>query len=69
MKLKTYLQDNELTQMRFIAKVKEEQDVQIPQGTLAKWINGQRIPRKQDMLTIYKATEHLVEPNDFYLGD
>ena len=38
----------------------------IPQGTLAKWILGVRIPRKDEMHLIFNITEGQVQPNDFY---
>ena len=69
MHLKTYLNNNNLTQNKFIQSVKEKTGHQIPQGTLSKWILGTRIPRKRDMLNIYFCTHKQVEPNDFYLGD
>lgn len=40
--------------------------IKVPQGTLAKWILGVRIPRKEEMLIIYDVTEGKVQPNDFY---
>ena len=40
--------------------------IQVPQGTLAKWILGARIPRKEEMLIIYEVTHGKVQPNDFY---
>lgn len=67
MKLKSYLQHHNLTQMAFIEKVHNEHKIRIPQGTLAKWINGQRMPRKNEMLVLFNATEQTVTPNDFYL--
>lgn len=69
MHLKKYLSNNNLTQIKFIDKVENKTGYQIPQGTLAKWIIGTRIPRKKDMLTIYQCTEGQVQPNDFYIGD
>lgn len=38
----------------------------IPQGTLAKWILGVRIPRKSEMEMLYMITDGEVQPNDFY---
>ena len=52
-----------------MAKFKQKTSLlsnKIPQSTFAKWITGVRIPRRDDMLTIYKITEGEVEPNDFY---
>jgi len=69
MDLKQFLNNNRLTQHQFINKVAEETGHTIPQGTLAKWILGTRIPRKSDMLKIYKTTQGMVQPNDFYIGE
>lgn len=67
MELREYLKRNGLTQDQFVKKVERVEGVTIPQGTLSKWINGQRIPRKDDMLLIYDVTDHSVTPNDFVL--
>lgn len=66
MQLKEYLLDNNLTQTSFIEEVYRQTQVRIPQGTLAKWITGVRIPRKQEILMIYDVTKTKVQPNDFY---
>jgi|TARA_A100001015_G_C14414056_1_gene490355 outer membrane biogenesis lipoprotein LolB len=68
MHLKAYLNNKNIAQKEFIKKVEEKTGHKIPQGTLAKWILGTRIPRKKDMLNIYLCTQKEVEPNDFYLG-
>ena len=46
MKLRQYLTDKEHTQQSFIDEVEMATGQKIPQGTLAKWILGVRIPRK-----------------------
>jgi len=66
MKLKEYLKTNKHTQMSFIEEVEMATGIKIPQGTLAKWITGIRIPRKEEMLILYSVTEGKVVPNDFY---
>ena len=66
MQLKEYLSDNNLTQTSFIEEVYRQTKVRIPQGTLAKWITGVRIPRRQEILIIYNVTGNKVQPNDFY---
>ena len=66
MKLRDYLKDEQLTQMRFIDICEMATGKSIPQGTLAKWILGVRIPRKPEMEMIYSVTSGKVEPNDFY---
>ena len=47
MQLKEYLKSKNYTQMSFIKEIENERNVRIPQGTLAKWITGVRIPRKR----------------------
>ena len=67
MKLKVYLKEHNYTQMSFIKAIEEEMGIRIPQGTLAKWILETRIPRKSEMVHLYKFTKGKVMPNDFYL--
>ncbi len=69
MKLKDYLKEEQHTQMSFIEQIEMATGNRIPQGTLAKWILGSRIPRKNEMQMLYKITEGAVQPNDFYLGE
>ena len=69
MELRTYLKKEKLTQHLFIREIESCFSTIVPQGTLAKWITGTRIPRKNEMLILYKITKGLVQPNDFYLGD
>tara|TARA_A100001391_G_scaffold179136_3_gene143939 strand:+ start:2664 stop:2876 length:213 start_codon:yes stop_codon:yes gene_type:complete len=66
MHLRDYLKNQKHTQMSFIDLVEMATNVRIPQGTLAKWVTGTRIPRKEEMQIIYKVTEGSVQPNDFY---
>lgn len=67
MKLKEYLRENRLTQEQFIDQIQKESGHQLSQGALSKYVVGQRIPRKEEMLALYKSTEGQVAPNDFYL--
>ena len=69
MKLKQYLKKEKHTQMSFIEHIEIATGVRIPQGTFAKWITGSRIPRINEMRMLYKITEGVVQPNDFYLGE
>ena len=68
MKLQTFLQQNKYTQNKFISEVYVATGHKFPQGTLAKYILGQRIPRKNEMLVIYQFTKGEVDPNSFYLN-
>tara|TARA_Y100000114_G_scaffold91562_1_gene85044 strand:- start:300 stop:506 length:207 start_codon:yes stop_codon:yes gene_type:complete len=65
--LKDYLKINNFTQQGFSDEVEKVFGKKIPQGTLAKYVNGQRIPRKPEMKLIYDFTNGKVSPNDFYL--
>ena len=67
MRLKQYLSNAKLTQLGFIEDVYVKTGHRFPQGTLAKYLIGQRIPRKKEMSIIYEVTGHQVQPNDFYL--
>jgi transcriptional regulator with XRE-family HTH domain len=66
MQLREYLERENLTQHQFIDLCEMATGIYVPQGTLAKWILGVRIPRKKQMEMIYKITEGQVVPNDFY---
>lgn len=66
MRLKDYLERNALTQVKFINLIEMATGKTVPQGTLAKWIVGSRIPRKEQIETIFQITDGDVEPNDFY---
>lgn len=64
--LKDYLEKENHTQQSFIDEVLMARNIRIPQSTLAKWISGIRIPRKEEMITIFEITGGQVQPNDFY---
>ena len=66
MNLATYLAQNKYTQNRFISDVFVKTGHRFPQGTLAKYVLNQRIPRKKEMLIIYQFTNGQVDPNSFY---
>ena len=67
MQLKEYLKSKNYTQMSFIQEIETQRNVRIPQGTLAKWITGVRIPRKKEMILLVEVTNGKVQPNDFYM--
>jgi hypothetical protein len=69
MRLKEYLSSARQTQRSFIEDAYVRTGHRIPQGTLAKYLVGQRIPRKREMQIIYEVTNHQVTPNDFYFGE
>jgi|TARA_R110000803_G_scaffold53808_7_gene110349 hypothetical protein len=67
MKLSAYMKHHQYTQKDFIKKIKAATGYNLPQGTLAKYVLGQRFPRKKELNIIYETTNGLVSPNDFYL--
>jgi hypothetical protein len=67
MKLDAYLKDQKLTQNNFIDIMFDKTGTKLSQGGLSKYIKGQRIPRKNEMIAIFNITEGSVCPNDFYL--
>ena len=48
MTLKEYLKKENITQTEFIYRIEKATGDVMPQGTLAKYILGSRIPRKKD---------------------
>ena len=66
MKLSAWLKENDMTQREFLRYATEHHGGQFTFHALAKWCNGQRIPRQADMRVIHRATFGSVTPNDFY---
>ena len=66
MKLKEYLKENNITHKELIKIIELKNDITISQGAIAKYVIGQRIPRKVEMQAIYRATDFNVSANDFY---
>lgn len=67
MKLKHYLKHKKYTQESFVADLQQKTGVEIPQGTLSKYVLGSRIPNPINMRAIFDATNGAVSPNDFYI--
>jgi hypothetical protein len=67
MKLRTYLNDNNLTQHDFIEVCKEKTGHTFTQGCISKWVLEKRRPRADECKVIYDSTNGKVSPNDFYL--
>jgi len=65
MKLSVYLKQENITHKQFTENCAKGGFV-FSTHALAKWCNGQRIPRKDEMHTIFKATDGNVTANDFY---
>lgn len=60
MTLSEYLKEEKITQLDFA----KENNFSF--HAVAKWCQGQRIPRKEDMMIICDSTNGKVQPNDFY---
>lgn len=60
MRLSDYLEKNRLTQTEF-AKL-----IDADQGQIARYISGDRLPRRDVMQKIIDATAGAVTPNDFF---
>tara|TARA_B100001057_G_scaffold462050_1_gene514635 strand:+ start:329 stop:535 length:207 start_codon:yes stop_codon:yes gene_type:complete len=65
MKLSKWLKVTQVTQKDFVS-LANEKGYDISTHAIAKWCQGQRIPRKEEMECIYKVTDGTVQPNDFY---
>ena len=52
MELKDYLKTNKITQIKFV-ELLAENNLEITQGAINKWVNGDRIPRKKEMSIIF----------------
>jgi hypothetical protein len=65
MKLSVWLKENDATHQSF-TNYANGKGVMFSKHAVAKWCNGQRIPRKDEMENIHRLTEGGVEPNDFY---
>lgn len=61
MKLKQFLKTNNISAANFSNKIG------VPPATLRKWVQGERIPRKKEMLKLMQLTNGEVQPNDFFV--
>ena len=66
MTLSEYLKENKITQDRFL-EIAKDKGATFSIHAISKWCQGHRIPRQEEMQTIYEITEGKVEPNDFYI--
>jgi transcriptional regulator with XRE-family HTH domain len=60
MKLAAWLKEREMSQQAFADKAG------VSQGTIARFVLGQRMPNKLTMRKIFDATEGQVTANDFH---
>lgn len=65
MKLSDWLRKENITQKEFVS-LADKSGVIFSTHAIAKWCQGQRIPRREEMECIYKITNAAVQPNDFY---
>lgn len=65
MKINEWLKKEELTHAQFLDMC-HKNGLVVSHSALAKWCRGQRIPRQQEMNTIFKSTNGEVTANDFY---
>ena len=66
MKFNNWLRKEGLTHQEFVTFA-QSKSLNVSKGAVSKWCNGQRIPRKIEMIQIYQVTNGEVTPNDFYL--
>lgn len=60
MRLSDYLEKNRLTQTAFAELIGADQ------GQIARYVSGERLPRRDLMQKIIDATDGAVTPNDFF---
>lgn len=60
MKLDQYLEREGITAAEFARRIERGR------SAVTRWANGKRIPDPESMRRIAEATNHKVEPNDFY---
>ena len=65
MTISNWLRKEGLTQEDFVTLM-HSQNYMVSKGAVSKWCNGQRIPRKKEMLQLVSITKGEVMPNDFY---
>ncbi len=65
MKLGIWIKENGLTQESFVT-YSQSRGAGFSRHAVAKWCSGARVPRPEEMRTIYAVTDNQVQPNDFY---
>lgn len=65
MKLGIWIKENGLTQEAFV-QYSHKRGAGFSRHAVAKWCSGARVPRPEEMRTIYQLTNQQVQPNDFY---
>lgn len=65
MKLGIWIKENGLTQETFV-EYSHKRGAGFSRHAVAKWCSGARVPRPDEMRTLYEVTDRAVTPNDFY---
>ena len=61
MTLTEYLETENLSPAAFAARLEDASE-----GAVRKWMTGERMPKRPQMIEIYRVTNGLVTPNDFH---
>lgn len=61
MQFSEYLKENNITQSQAAS------ELCVAQGIISMWVNGERLPRPENMKKITEWSGGKVQPNDFYL--
>ena len=60
MQFSEYLKEKNITQEQAAA------ELGVLQGVISMWVNGERLPRPENMKKIVEWSQGKVQPNDFY---
>lgn len=60
MQFSDYLKEKNITQEQ------ASKELEVAQGQISLWVNGERIPRPENMKKITEWSKGSVQPNDFY---
>jgi len=62
MQFSDYLKEKNITQEQ------ASKELEVAQGQISLWVNGERIPRPENMKKITEWSNGSVQPNDFYFN-
>ena len=60
MQFSDYLKEKNITQEQ------ASKELEVAQGQISLWVNGERLPRPENMKKIVEWSKGEVQPNDFY---
>lgn len=63
MQFSDYLKEKNITQEQ------ASKELEVAQGQISLWVNGERIPRPENMKKITEWSNGSVQPNDFYFDN